>query len=98
LKNISATILSALAVFILISIDFLLILGIVFFQTWKMVHDVNNASNQFLDFAMLVTIRILITFVRHFGLEEWIIGLLDLGTLSCVYAQLPGKEEKEIVK
>lgn len=73
-----ATILSALAVFISTSIDYLLILTIIFVQTRSKKGILHVVGGQYLGIAILVIASLLIAFILHFIPEEWIIGLLGL--------------------
>ncbi len=72
------TIFSALAVFISTSIDYLLILTIIFVQTRTRNGILHVAAGQYLGTALLVIVSLLIAFMLHFIPEEWIIGLLGL--------------------
>lgn len=73
-----ATILSALAVFISTSIDYLLILTIIFVQTRTKKGILHVVGGQYLGTAALVVASLLIAFILHFIPEEWIIGLLGI--------------------
>lgn len=73
-----ATILSALAVFISTSIDYLLILTIIFVQTRTKKGILHVVGGQYLGTAVLVIVSLLIAFILHFIPEEWIIGLLGI--------------------
>lgn len=73
-----ATILSALAVFISTSIDYLLILTIIFVQTRTKKGILHVVGGQYLGTAVLVVASLLIAFILHFIPEEWIIGLLGI--------------------
>lgn len=70
------TILSALAVFVSTSIDYLLILVIVFAQTRTKKGLLHVVGGQYLGTAILVAISLAIAFLLHFIPDEWIIGLL----------------------
>ncbi len=73
-----ATILSSLAVFISTSIDYLLILTIIFVQTRTRKGIFHVIGGQYLGTTILVVVSLLIAFILHFIPEEWIIGLLGL--------------------
>lgn len=73
-----ATILSALAVFISTSIDYVLILTIIFVQTRTKKGILHVVAGQYLGTAVLVVASLLIAFILHFIPEEWIIGLLGI--------------------
>ncbi|MGV8049581.1 MAG: CadD family cadmium resistance transporter [Anaerolineaceae bacterium] len=73
-----ATILSALAVFISTSIDYVLILTIIFVQTRTKKGILHVVGGQYLGTAVLVVASLLIAFILHFIPEEWIIGLLGI--------------------
>ncbi len=72
------TIISALAVFISTSIDYLLILTIIFVQTRTRNGILHVTAGQYLGTALLVIVSLLIAFMLQFIPEEWIIGLLGL--------------------
>ncbi|MHC1772178.1 MAG: CadD family cadmium resistance transporter [Flexilinea sp.] len=73
-----ATILSALAVFLSTSIDYLLVLTIVFVQTRTRKGILHVVGGQYLGTAILVIASLLIAFILRFIPEAWIIGLLGL--------------------
>lgn len=73
-----AILLSAAAVFVSTSIDYLLILTIVFAQTKSRKGMLHIIGGQYLGTALLVAGSLVIAFVLHFVPEEWMLGLLGL--------------------
>lgn len=72
------TIISALAVFVSTSIDYLLILTIIFAQVRAKKSIAHIVWGQYLGTAMLVAVSLLAAYVLHFIPEEWMIGFLGL--------------------
>lgn len=72
------TIVSALAVFVSTSIDYLLILTIIFAQVRAKKSIAHIVWGQYLGTAMLVAVSLLAAYVLHFIPEEWMIGFLGL--------------------
>lgn len=91
-----ATILSALAAFISTSIDYVLILTIIFVQTRTKKGILHVVGGQYLGTAVLVVASLLIAFILHFIPEEWIIGLLGIIPIILgVHVATPKERDKE---
>jgi len=73
-----AILLSAAAVFVSTSIDYLLILTIVFAQTKSRKGMLHVIGGQYLGTALLVAGSLVIAFALHYIPEEWMLGLLGL--------------------
>jgi len=72
------TIISAIAVFISTSIDYLLIITIIFAQARTSRSKIHIVGGQYLGTALLVAASLLAAFVLHFIPQEWMIGFLGL--------------------
>ncbi|MFZ2781581.1 MAG: CadD family cadmium resistance transporter [Rectinemataceae bacterium] len=72
------TIVSAIAVFVATSIDYLLILTILFSQVRTKNGITHIVGGQYLGTAILVAVSLLAAYVLHFIPEEWMIGFLGL--------------------
>lgn len=72
------TIVSAIAVFVATSIDYLLILTILFSQVRTKKGITHIVGGQYLGTAILVAVSLLAAYVLHFIPEEWMIGFLGL--------------------
>lgn len=73
-----ATLLSAAAVFVSTSIDYLLILTVVFTQTKSKKGALHIIGGQYLGTALLVAGSLLAVFALHYVPEEWMLGLLGI--------------------
>jgi len=94
------TILTAVAVFISTSIDYLLILTIVFAQAKNRKGVQHVVEGQYLGTALLIIVSLLAAFVLNFIPEKWIIGLLGLvpiilGIRAAVSKEADEDEESE---
>lgn len=72
------TIVSAIAVFVATSIDYLLILTILFSQVQTKKGITHIVGGQYLGTTILVAVSLLAAYVLHFIPEEWMIGFLGL--------------------
>jgi len=90
------TIISAVAVFISTSIDYLLIITIVFAQAKTKKQTAHIVGGQYLGTAILVAVSLVAAFVLHFIPQEWITGLLGLVPLSLgIWAAFKKGESEE---
>ncbi|MFZ3070075.1 MAG: CadD family cadmium resistance transporter [Anaerolineaceae bacterium] len=91
------TILSAVAVFVSTSIDYLLILTIIFTQARIRKSIGHIIGGQYLGTAILVVVSLVAAFVLHFVPQEWMVGLLGLIPLilGIQVAVKAGKKEEE---
>jgi len=90
------TIISASAVFISTSIDYLLIITIVFAQAKTKKSAAHIVGGQYLGTAILVTVSLIAAFVLHFIPQEWITGLLGLVPITLgIWAAFKKGENEE---
>ncbi len=90
------TIISAAAVFISTSIDYLLIITVIFAQTRSRKRLAHIVGGQYLGTAILVAVSLLAAFVLHFIPQEWVIGFLGLVPISLgIWAAFKKEEDEE---
>lgn len=90
------TIISAVAVFISTSIDYLLIITVVFAQARTKKSAYHIVGGQYLGTAILVAVSLLAAFVLHFIPQEWMIGFLGLVPISLgIWAAFKKGESEE---
>lgn len=95
------TIISAAAVFISTSIDYLLIITVIFAQVGSRKRLAHVVGGQYLGTAVLVAVSLLAAFVLHFIPQEWMIGFLglvpiSLGILAALKKDKDEDEEEEV--
>ncbi len=92
----TANLLSAIAVFVSTSIDYLVILTIVFAQTRSRRGVTHVTLGLYLGTAILVISSLLAAYVLHFIPEEWIIGLLGLIPIALgIYVAVRKEDDDE---
>jgi len=90
------TIIPAAAVFISTSIDYLLIITVIFAQTRSRKRLAHIVGGQYLGTAILVAVSLLAAFVLHFIPQEWVIGFLGLVPISLgIWAAFKKEEDEE---
>lgn len=90
------TIISAIGVYISTSIDYLLILVILFAQLHSKREKLQIYAGQYLGTAVLVSISLFAAYVVNFIPDKWIVGLLGLIPLFIgIKFELSGEEEDE---
>lgn len=90
------TIISAIGVYISTSIDYLLILVILFAQLHSKREKLQIYAGQYLGTAVLVSISLFAAYVVNFIPDKWIVGLLGLIPLFIgIKFALSGEEEDE---
>lgn len=91
-----AALISALAVFVSTSIDYLVILTIVFAQARNKKNIGHVIGGQYLGGAILVAVSLIASFVLHFIPEEWITGLLGIVPIILgIRVAVKGEDEDE---
>lgn len=90
------TILTSLGVFISTSIDYLVILLIIFAQLKKPSHKAHVYVGMYVGMAILLAFSLLSAFVISFVPEDWMVGLLGLVPLYMgIHYIFAGEEEAD---
>lgn len=97
------TIISAIGVYISTSIDYLIILIILFAQLSQNKQKWHIYAGQYLGTGLLVGVSLFAAYVVNFVPEEWMVGLLGLipiylGIRFAIVGEGEEEEEKEITK
>ncbi|HGJ0972326.1 TPA: CadD family cadmium resistance transporter [Streptococcus pneumoniae] len=97
------TIISAIGVYISTSIDYLIILIILFAQLSQNKQKWHIYAGQYLGTGLLVGASLVAAYVVNFVPEEWMVGLLGLipiylGIRFAIVGEDAGEEEEEIIE
>lgn len=90
------SVLSAIAVYVSTSIDYLFLLLIIFAQSHSAKENRQIYLGQYIGTALLVAVSLLAAYVLNFIPEEWVIGLLGLIPIYLgLHIAIKGGEEEE---